>query len=273
MKSFTKKMCVYLSVALLVCSCFSASLYVSAAECNDFTKNTENVQTENLLSPAELQANGFHGRYVHSASEELSISSSNTTRAIPGVSRYANILNVPVVTQKNGHYCGPATVIQNLKYISNNQFNMTQDEVAEAIGTTDDGSSSSNMTPFMNRQIADNGYSNYVYTKIDIDSATFNEAFYVDTIYSNCRYYDWPAYGSFHLQTNVGYNNTTYKWPYSTSGGHFLSYSGIDITDDYNDIRFTDSYYLRKFPQASEYQAHYWVRAPICLQTILSFIW
>lgn len=273
MKSFTKKTCIFLSVALLVCSCFSASLYVSAAECNDFINDTENVQAENLLSPAELQANGFHGRYVHSASEELSINSSNTTRAIPGIGRYAKVLNVPVVTQKNSYYCGPATVIQNLKYISNNQFNMTQDDVAGRIGTTSAGSSSDRMTPFMNQQIADNGYSNYVYTKIDISSSTFNEEFYVDTIYSNCRYYDWPAYGSFHLQTNVEYNNTIYKWPYSTDGGHFLSYSGVDIRDNYNDIRFTDSNYLRKFPQASENQANYWVRAPICLQTILSFIW
>lgn len=227
----------------------------------------------NALTPEQLLESGFQGRYVHSAAEELAANTNGNARAMYGRSGFYVTLDVPVETQENGHYCGPATVIQNLKYISDNRFAMTQDEVAAAIKTTLTGSSSSEMTTFMNNQIINCGYSVYNYAAIDIHASTFDEDFYVDTIYSNCSYYDWPSFGSFHLQTNAGGIGITPKWPYSTDGGHFLSYSGVDIGENYNNIRFTDCYFLRKFKNAPESDAHYWVNASVCLETILSFIW
>lgn len=227
----------------------------------------------NLFSPDEISANGFKGRTVHHSDNLDDNTTGNFTRSIPETSSYFGVLDVFAVKQKNGNYCGPATVIQNLKYISKGKFNKTQDQVAEKIGTTKDGSSSTNMTRYMNEQIVNNGYSSYQYAPIDISASSWNEAFYVDTIYSNVRYYDWPAYGSFKLDSSIGYGDTSYKWPYSTTGGHFLSYSGVDIASSYNDIRFTDSYYQHVFTDTTPAGARYWVRAPICMRTIWSFIW
>lgn len=249
------------------------SFTVNAQE-NDILEIEPTLNQTLTLTPNMLRQNGYHGRQIHSFYEDNFDTSVNGVlpTAIPGVTRYMNTLEVPVITQQNGHYCGPATVIQNLKYISFNAFNKTQNQVAAAIGTTGSGSSSDDMVPYMNEQIVNNDYSEYQYVKLDIDSS-FTEEFYIDTIYSNVHYYDWPSFGSFHLNANVNPTNSEFTWPYSTSGGHFLSYSGIDIAPNYNDIQFTDSNYLRRFPNDPETEAYYWVSAPICLATILSFIW
>lgn len=275
MKLFSKKVVVVLTIVLLQCSCFSVFSNVAAAGTGVCEKGEETpiLSGENALTPEQLLVSGFQGRYVHSAAEELTADTNGDARAMYGHSGFYVTLDVPVETQVNGYFCGPATVIQNLKYISDNQFTWTQYEVAEAIGTTNKGSSSSTMMSFMNNQITRYGYSIYNYATIDINASTFDEDFYVDTIYSNCSYYDWPAFGSFHLQTSAGGQQTAPKWPYSTNGGHFLSYSGVDIGEDYNNIRFTDCYYLRKFSSEPESNAHYWVNASVCLETIRSFIW
>ncbi len=229
-----------------------------------------------LVSPSQLRASGYGGRQVHSFAEDMeeALHSGVLPAAIPGVSGYYTFLPMDVETQINEYYCGPATVIQNLEYISDGAFSMTQQQVAVYLNTeTYEGSSSEDMTPFMNNQINNNGYSVYNYAAIDIDDPSFDEIFFVDTVYSNCEYYDWPAYGSFRLRTSVNYNGTEFKWPYSTSGGHFLSISGVYITSTDNCIEVTDSNYLNEFPDASENDAHYLVHAQICMTTMLSFIW
>lgn len=72
------------------------------------------------------------------------------------VSRSGSIA-VPVFTQENGHYCGPATVKQTLTYINGSAD--TQDNIAAAIKTTEAGSTLENMVNYVN--VNKNGGSTY----------------------------------------------------------------------------------------------------------------
>lgn len=227
-------------------------------------------KSEDFVSPEEIIA----GRYEECTLQKIG-ETQYSINSIPG-------LNVPFTTEKtihvqkqiNNYYCGPATVIQNLDYISEGRFNKTQSQVAAAIGTTTQGSSSVNMNKYMNEVIAANNYSPYRYKNVDISSPSFDETAYMIILYEKGELilHSLPPYGSFKLDSSISsvYSN---GWPYSTSGGHFLTYSGASIYSKYNAVRFTDSYYQWKFSNASDSDCSYWVAAPVCMKTMKSFIY
>lgn len=89
----------------------------------------------------------------------LTTKSSRSTR-----SSYSPMyLGVKYYKQETSYYCGPATVYQTLKYI--NGSSESQDDIADALGTTEDGTDGSNIPPYLNEQQSENDYIAYTITK------------------------------------------------------------------------------------------------------------
>lgn len=71
-------------------------------------------------------------------------------------------LGVHYYMQETSYYCGPATVYQTLKYI--NGSSESQDDIADELGTTVDGTDGSMIPPYLNEQQSDNYYVTYTIT-------------------------------------------------------------------------------------------------------------
>lgn len=146
-------------------------------------------------------------------------------------------LPVPVCKQEKGNYCGPATA-QQLIRLFGKDYTTTQDQIAEAIGTTSKGSELGKITEY----IKDSGYAVYwVFKNLSIEEMH-------RLIGANISGYYTPPIGRLKF-SQVG------NWPYKTSG-HFLNVSGYDYTNHSDaieecEIRLTDPNIQRVQPNSS----------------------
>lgn len=128
-------------------------------------------------------------------------------------------LDVEVVTQKNGYYCGPATTRQTLKYINGSA--PSQDTIAEALGTTTAGTDGTKIVEYINKK-----QDKVVYMISSDLSVIGMQSKFANTMNANRV----PIIGRLKFTTADG-------WPYSTNG-HFLNVTGY--TTGMNKLRITD---------------------------------
>lgn len=122
-------------------------------------------------------------------------------------------------SQKNGHYCGPATVKQVVHWI--NGTSESQDYYAEELGTTSAGTNMTDIDDVLNDCIDEQ---HYVYSSIGTQTQ------WMDKIRSSI-YNDRPAV----LDINTIQLYKEDKFPYDTRG-HFVNVSGYSTTQ----VRITD---------------------------------
>lgn len=146
------------------------------------------------------------------------------------------VLSVPFYEQKEEYYCGPASVLQVFAYLNttqNKHYTLpTQYELAEALGTTREGTDTCNMKNYLNQKF-DANYSVLWSWK---DETVLSSMVIADI---NAGYPMIP-----HLiigPTSVGRSSPTdpSKWPYTTDG-HYVTLNGhrangtiFHITDPY----------------------------------------
>ena len=148
--------------------------------------------------------------------------------------------------QKNGHYCGPATVKQVLHYL--NGVSLTQDDYAIALGTTTAGTDMTRIPAVLNANL--NGIE-YKYADIG-NAATWL------TMVRTGLYNNKPAI----LDINTNEND---DFTYSSSG-HFVNISGYDGVKA--EVRITDPNDMRQhvwYTVSSLYSANnaHWMKAII----------
>lgn len=121
-------------------------------------------------------------------------------------------LDVPWFQQQNSYYCGPATVKQVLHYI--NGISLTQDQYAQALGTTTDGTDMTCIPSVLNASLNNE---TYAYDSIGT-SATWL------MIVRTSLYDNRPAI--LDIKT-TNYTDGSDGFPYSSSG-HFVNVSGYN---------------------------------------------
>ena len=197
----------------------------------DFIDGDSDEYSKNAIDFSDLD-NLEDTEYYKSLSEDEQFELKNKIGAITNAEitrdqfskKYA--LNVPVCTQEKKYYCGPATVQQVLKFGDGQDCTVTQDEIANAIGTTPDGSALSPMVNYIKNNLG-NGYVGY---QIATNPSLSDMRYMVgSTIYFGYG----PCIGR--VKFSKGGN-----WPYTTSG-HFLNVSAYDYTSESDlVVRLTD---------------------------------
>ena len=149
-------------------------------------------------------------------------------------------LNVPLFTQQNNYYCGPANVKQVVHY--HNGSSNSQDTYARSLGTSTAGTTMTDIPPLLRSQTG----KNYVYAAIGSSST-------------------WTS----RVGTNILYNNmavvidiiaNTSYWRYNTNDGHYVTIHGVyhngtaaSVTDvaicDPHNV-YPNRYYYRTVNQA-----------------------
>lgn len=193
------------------------------------TQHAAFVNNDGILTEKEQIAQSKYEFMSLSASERSNIVSAQrasvgtVTRASYDVYRIA-LLHF---RQENGYYCGPATLKQTINYLSSGANNPTQSALAQAIGTTTAGSSSTRMAQWLDSQ-------GYPYYSVSVSTMTLDDI--SEYVYTDIMYYDNPLFG--------GISTTSSNWLYPT-GGHLLNISGIQYNNSVSsdiEIEFTDPY-------------------------------
>lgn len=142
---------------------------------------------------------------------------------------YMERLPVPHYTQENLYYCGPATAKQTIAFMSDESINPSQSEIAQAIGTTTNGSS----TTSIQKWLAKYGYD---FVSVPVASMTVQDL--DNYVYSAVSAYQSPVFGA------IAVKNTTSNLIYPTTG-HILNISGImydGVNDENDQLELTDPY-------------------------------
>ncbi|WP_312044741.1 C39 family peptidase [Anaerotignum sp.] len=189
----------------------------------------------------------YQNKYKNSKSNKLSSRSSIQDNSLidklsvlsqSKVARSASsggALGVKVFTQENGHFCGPATVKQTLHYI--NGYSSSQDSIARAIGTTDDGSDLEPMVDYIN------DHKDYGSTYVIISQPSKSKIL---------RMVEYAVDHGTPVVCRLKFKKTG-SWEYKTNG-HFLNANGYNSYGD--EILLTDPYIKRVKPSAG---GSYWV--------------
>lgn len=157
----------------------------------------------------------------------------NGTNVMPHIASAG--VSVPYYAQETKYYCGPATVRQTYsslnKTINGSSYAPSQSTIAQAIGTTSDGSDQNRMNSYLNNIFPSKAYATYwkngAYTS---DSGLLN---HIVTDVSQNK----PTIAHVIINSTGG----TANWNYTTSR-HYLNYNGytlgisagidlIDVTD------------------------------------------
>lgn len=195
----------------------TASAINTVQEMCSFIKLTEAERT--AIVRASMQAN--------ITSQPAGVAASSSLPA------YRVGIYVPHYKQETTYWCGPATGQQTviaLEIRSNGLYRPTQAEVAQAIGTTTAGSSTTNIASWL----ATKGYPYY---SVPVNSMSYQDI--ENYVYSAIKSYQKPCFGGITVpSSNLG------SWHYST-GGHILNvsaiyYDGVSCNNDY--FEFTDPY-------------------------------
>jgi hypothetical protein len=143
-------------------------------------------------------------------------------------------LEVPEIKQDNGYYCGPASALMVAKYLKIVDASFTQTNMAKALGTTKDGSSSTNIVSTLNNQLSAAGKAGR-YQVANTSVTNFN------------RSISYTLDKGYPMIMNVD------KMPLylESTGGHFIVIRGytsenyqkkgveyVTINDCYNDTRY-----------------------------------
>ncbi len=131
------------------------------------------------------------------------------------------VLNVPCYIQENNHYCGPTTVKSILNY--RNGTSLSQSQYASQLGTTDSGTTMTNIPGVLNSH---QNYMSYIYYEFD-------------------NYLDWYVRVGLDIQNDIplviDIASEESNWMYSTSG-HYMSISGYDDSSSTKYAYITDSH-------------------------------
>ena len=144
-------------------------------------------------------------------------------------------MDVPVYTQINGYYCGPATVKEVLQYY--NGTSSSQKTYAKELGTTKDGTDMTKIPDVLNNHENKN---NYLYNQFDSWS-------------------DWDRYVKFDMENNyptvIDINSSKCKfWRYKTTG-HYMCISGYDDSGSTTYAYVADPH--NRYSGTYEYNADY----------------
>lgn len=153
-----------------------------------------------------------------------SISDDSTTN------EYNVTRNVPYFRQQNRYYCGPATTKQTLHYITGSS--PTQDTLANALGTTSQGTDGTRIVTYLNNNLPSSVYF--------IETPYTPKSMAVTTYRSLCVTNTPPI-----LRVNVTSDQVSSSHPvdwYYTTDGHFMNISGQYTVNGHIVYEVTDPY-------------------------------
>lgn len=239
----------FVSICLVITiMCASSALYSSATTVIDgdtvrnderiFEKSEGLILDENVSVQEQLdiisKSNVLSDEQKNQAVDKINFSTQfkNVGEMKSSNESYRYTIPVPYFKQENSYFCGPATTKQSIHYI--NGISPSQYVIANALGTTTNGTDGADIVTYMNTN------QQYVYY-VDITPAS--EADMASRIYRGMSYYGSAPILRLKMTTGQG-------WSYN-SPGHFMNASGIysaehsttgvlqyEVTDPY--IRYVD---------------------------------
>lgn len=242
------------ALALLVCSAITLptvsltafadgstkNALESVAECQgDFGYGISHIPLETQLEEFLNDPNrSEENKQAVKEKIEVAIASRDSAASGSRSSNSANVvyptvtLSVPAYTQINYYYCGPATTKQTLQYLGyvvpGTYYSPTQETIAEAIGTTTNGTEWYRIRNYLNSFTFMGIATNYV------EYCPTSSADMAATIYSGLTATNpQPPI----LQINTDGNSSVLGYP---TDGHYLNVSGIKTEDGVTYFQLTD---------------------------------
>ena len=217
---------------------------------NNIIKSSENVfleenlsldeQLENILSSpnsteeqkrmAVEKAN--HSKQVLATYSSVSVRSSTTDDST--TSEYNATRNVPYFRQQNRYYCGPATTKQTLHHIIGSS--PSQDALANALGTTTDGTDGTRIVSYLNDNLPSSIY---------FIGTPYTPASMAVTTYMSLCVTNTPPILRVKITSDQVSSSHPQDWYYTTNG-HFMNISGQYTVNGHIVYEVTDPYIAYK---------------------------
>lgn len=140
--------------------------------------------------------------------------------------------NVPFFKQQNTYYCGPAVTKQTIHYLTDGAISPSQSTLAKALGTTSEGSSSSDMADWLETK-------GFYYYRVNVNTMTIQDI--INYVASGIDSYDMPPFGAVAISKS---QKASTAWRYTT-GGHFINISAIyqdTVSNNACRLEVTDPY-------------------------------